>query len=121
MLIVSAFWRKKPTWLNITGEAVDVRRCEKRVKFSEELWLRAWRGLACHNAPQVTDANCAAFSHRHASKISATLPAMVCSCGKVAPSTPRAWALRDSSSSFIVSSCSLKSSSLTASPAATPT
>ena len=52
--------------------------------------------------------------HHHASRISATLPAMVCS-------RSRAWALRVSSSSFSVSSCSLKSSSLTASPAATPT
>src|ERR1043166_5417461 len=52
--------------------------------------------------------------HRHASKISATLSAMVCS-------RLRAWALRVSSSSFRVSSCSLKSPSLTASPTATPT
>src|SRR5207247_8770906 len=38
----------------------------------------------------------------HASRISATLPAMVCS-------RSRAWAFKVSSSSFSVSSCSLKS------------
>src|SRR5664280_1596061 len=50
----------------------------------------------------------------HVSSISVTLLAIVVS-------SSRAAALRASSSSFRVSSCSLKSSSLTTSPAATPT
>ena len=50
----------------------------------------------------------------HASRISATLRAMV-------SSSSRAWTFRVWSSSLRVESCSLKSSSLTASPGATPT
>ena len=52
--------------------------------------------------------------HGQFSRMSLTLQAMVCS-------SSRACALRASSSSFSVSSCSVKSSSLTASPGATPT
>lgn len=58
----------------------------------------AEEGEAMLDLKEVAKSAISPLSHRHASRISATLPAMVCS-------SSRAWALRASSFSFSVSRC----------------
>ena len=79
-----------------------------------ELELTPSRIYALYGPPGTGKTTLIHTTASYYSKNIATLPAMV-------RSRSRAWALRVSSSSFSASSCPLKSSSLTASPAATPT
>lgn len=50
VLVVAAFWRKKPGWFDVTSETIDVRGREERVKVSKEFRLRTRRRFARHNA-----------------------------------------------------------------------